>query len=397
MQRVFRCDRGQLSKATRTDAGYLRCPGVITRTGVFEYRLPDGTTRRELRLPEEVFDAASVASFDLAPLTNDHPPERLLTPDNTRLRQVGTVANLAPDGSVLGADVQITDADAIASVEAGKRELSCGYTAELEPVAGVTDGIDGVADGLRYDAIQRCIRGNHVAIVDEARAGDMARLKLDSADAVCVAQLTQKEPAMATVKIDGVTYEAPDQTAELLSKLAGERDQARADATKAEQAAAAATKAADEATARADMAEEKAADAEKQLAEAEAAADEKTAEAVGARLELERLAGELMPDADVSAMSVDDIRKAIIMAASADADACAEKMDGKSADYIAARFDAAVEVLREKAKAKSDDTDADAGAAAVRAAAASADVKADASDAARKAMIENQTNAWTAN
>lgn len=34
-----------------TDEGYLVDHPIVTRCGIFEYKNPDGTTRRELRLP----------------------------------------------------------------------------------------------------------------------------------------------------------------------------------------------------------------------------------------------------------------------------------------------------------------------------------------------------------
>ena len=36
---------------------------ILTRVGIFEYRRPDGSIRRELRLPEEVFAPESLASY----------------------------------------------------------------------------------------------------------------------------------------------------------------------------------------------------------------------------------------------------------------------------------------------------------------------------------------------
>ena len=182
MEQVRRWDAGSVGEVERTDQGYLRCPATITRTGVFAYQQPGGKVRRELRLPAEVFDAAAMRSFGLAPLTNGHPPV-MLSARNTARYQVGSVVEPRQDGDHVAAYVQITDADAIAEAEAGRRQLSCGYTCDLETCAGVTDGSDGVPAGLHYDAIQRNIRGNHVALVDKARAGSTVQLRLDGADA----------------------------------------------------------------------------------------------------------------------------------------------------------------------------------------------------------------------
>ena len=182
METVRRWDAGSVGTVERTDQGYLRAPATITKTGVFAYRLPGGKVRRELRLPDEVFREDTLASFGLSPLTNGHPPV-MLNARNTARYQVGSVVEPRRDGNHVEAYVQITDADAIEAAEAGRRQLSCGYHCDLEPGAGVTSGIEGVPDGLHYDAIQRNIRGNHVALTDQGRCGKSVQLRLDSADA----------------------------------------------------------------------------------------------------------------------------------------------------------------------------------------------------------------------
>ena len=62
------------------------------------------------------------------------------------------------------------DGTAIKDYEGGKRELSLGYTADVEMVSGFTNR------GEQYDAIQRNIRVNHVALVDQGRANQELRI-----------------------------------------------------------------------------------------------------------------------------------------------------------------------------------------------------------------------------
>jgi hypothetical protein len=134
-------------------------PAALSRTGVQEYRRADGTTIREYRPHEEVFHKDAIASFENAPLTIGHVTE--VNPDNWGGCAVGQVIG-APkqDGNFMSAETQIMRADAIKRVESGElRELSCGYEVEIDPTPGVTP------DGERYDAIQRSIRGNHVALL----------------------------------------------------------------------------------------------------------------------------------------------------------------------------------------------------------------------------------------
>lgn len=176
MANVYRLDRGELQKPTKMSNGWMRIDGRITRTGVFTYRLPGGKVRRELRLPDEVFKTDAMQSFALVPVTDEHPPA-MLDANNTKDYARGSVAGtLRKDGEFVAGELLITDAALIKKLEDGKaREISCGYNCDLDETPGVT------SDGLRYDAIQRNIRGNHVAIVPKGRAGPEARVRMDGA------------------------------------------------------------------------------------------------------------------------------------------------------------------------------------------------------------------------
>src|SRR5262249_46303425 len=123
----------------------------------------------------EVLSAESLASYVLRPITNDHPANQVVTPRNARALQIGTVGENVradSDGSHVRAMVMITDAAAIADMSAGKLELSAGYRAEV-------DETPGTFEGKPYDAVQRNIRCNHVALVNSGRAGPTVRLRLD--------------------------------------------------------------------------------------------------------------------------------------------------------------------------------------------------------------------------
>lgn len=174
----YRVDRGTLKPPVRRADGSILVEGVITRSGVFEYMNPDGSIRREYRPPEEVFKADSVSSVALLPVTNDHPGE-LLTSANTRDHIVGmTGADPRQDADHLVASMVVFDSEAIADIEAGKQELSCGYQVAMDETPGITP------DGERYDSVQRKISYNHVAIVKSGRAGDKARIRMDAAHMV---------------------------------------------------------------------------------------------------------------------------------------------------------------------------------------------------------------------
>ncbi|TXH43611.1 MAG: DUF2213 domain-containing protein [Desulfurellales bacterium] len=208
--RVLRLDNSSpLSKPVRLPNGFVRAEGYLTRSGIFVYRDGLGNTVRELRPPEEVFHPDSLASFALVPVTNDHPSE-MLTADNAKQYAVGSVSeSVVPEGDKVRASLMITDAAAIEALDAGKSELSCGYTADVEFSPGVWNG-------QPYDAVQRNIRGNHVALVDAGRAGPACSIRMDAAGAA--QEITMNEVVM--LELGGAQYSVPaDLAAELVKML----------------------------------------------------------------------------------------------------------------------------------------------------------------------------------
>jgi hypothetical protein len=224
------------SPFVRTAEGFLKGRAIVTSVGVFEYANADGSSQFELRLPEEVFAYDSIESLKLKPLANDHPKE-IVTPENIKKYQVGSLGDNPgsitgsfngcgcfvntddrTDGMHLAIDMIINDAGTIQDVLNGKQELSCGYTCDLEES-------EGRWCGVHYDFIQRRIRYNHVAIVDEARAGDAARIRLDSKDAVLVKNIKEDNMAavMKKITLDGIEYEAE---AKILETLVTEKKRA---------------------------------------------------------------------------------------------------------------------------------------------------------------------------
>lgn len=330
---------GELAKPVKTPEGWLEVEGVITRTGVFLYRNADGSERRELRLDEEVFHPDSLKSFGLRPVTDDHPPE-FLTAENTRRYAVGAVSEtIRRDGKHMRAKMLITDADAVAHLETKKKlQLSGGYVCELEFKPGKTP------EGEHYDAIQRKIRGNHVALVEVGRAGPEARVRMDASDAVMVATGGEKAPPQPevkkmgtkTIRHDGVSYELSEQGAELVEKL---RADAAAATTKHETELKAAKDNASALQAKLDAAT---ADLEKEKkAHADAVKPEKLREMISARVQLETMArAHLEEGVKLDSMKDDEIRAALIKVAYP-----SRKLDGKDASYVQAMFELAVEKL----------------------------------------------------
>lgn len=173
LRNVFRLDSLPLNQTYYTAEGYLVDRPIVTSTGIFEYLNPDGTVRRELRLPEDVFDPESLKSYKGKPVIITH-DAGLINKDNVGEEEIGTILSEGyRSGNDVRAEIVIHDTDKMKS--AGFKELSLGYNLDL-------DKTPGTWQGQHYDAIQRNIRINHLALVREARAGEQARLNIDSRD-----------------------------------------------------------------------------------------------------------------------------------------------------------------------------------------------------------------------
>lgn len=160
----------------KTPEGYLICvDSVLARTGKQTYRRDevfhdsDDTEIEVDRKPEEVFSEQTLASFENKPITVEH-PDCDVTCENYKDYAVGFVRDVKR-GTVDGQDVilgtlVIQDAKTIDEIEAGEHvELSCGYDCDIKD---------------EENPQQRNIRGNHVALCEQGRAGN-ARI-VDTAD-----------------------------------------------------------------------------------------------------------------------------------------------------------------------------------------------------------------------
>jgi hypothetical protein len=367
---------------TRTTEGFLTGRAIVTSIGVFTYRNADGSTSRELRLPEEVFSTESLASMKLKPVTNDHPTEKV-TPANAKELAVGNLGSnpssttqeydwngkytpleKLTDGLHVAIDMTINQEPAIEDVLNGKRALSMGYECEIEKAD------EGAAWlGMAYDSIQRNIRYNHCAIVDEARAGDAARIRLDgkdveagntflgihldSGDAVRVDinpsgetggdQAHYQEVKTMKYRLDnGMEYDAPEgfvQAYVSMKEKADSADKALSKEREDHKAALSQLEAErDPAKDRADKAE---AEAKKAKEDAAVSPDRVRAAAkeMAALYDAADRAGVEVKD-DMADL---DIKKAVITAVFPKAD-----LKDKDAAYISARYDSALEMLENR-------------------------------------------------
>lgn len=217
-------DKATISDASlrRTADGYLVAEVPVARTGIQDYAgrevgRPDMSRVRVYRPPSEVFADEAIASMAHKPVTDDHPTSGV-TPASWRRDARGwtgeTVRKDEANGIVY-VPMLFADAGAIAQIDKGKREVSCGYGCELDWTPGVTD------NGEPYDAMQRAIRINHIALVSRGRAGPSFRVG-DSWQPFD----EHKEPLVATktITFDGLPVEVTDAGEAVIRKLEGVRD-----------------------------------------------------------------------------------------------------------------------------------------------------------------------------
>ena len=159
----------QLSKHRyKTPEGYLICvDAILARTGKQTYKhnqvyadSDDDITDVEVdRKDTEVFSNEAIASFENKPITIEH-PDVPITPENHKDYSVGFVRDVkrgtVGNKNVLVGNVVITDAKAIEAIEDGLDFLSCGYDCDITQ--------DDKPE-------QTNIRGNHVALCSNPRAG----------------------------------------------------------------------------------------------------------------------------------------------------------------------------------------------------------------------------------
>lgn len=206
-----RCDKGvpvqrsdritftaaELPAKRAAPGGAWDLAGVFARDGIQEYEDEQGRPLREARPRSEV--AKSAAAMRGLVVTLQHPGDGPdpdggageVTTENARDLWHGQVLEATadwPTAGLLGGWVRACTGALLLALAAGTVECSVGYTAvlrdpldpeiahlvaELGPEPGVTH------DGQRYDFIQTEITPNHLAVVDLARAGHVARLRTD--------------------------------------------------------------------------------------------------------------------------------------------------------------------------------------------------------------------------
>lgn len=189
----------------------------ISRVGVFPYLgrsigAPDPQKIYMVFRPEEVLsDPECVESFKLLPIIDDHEmlgsPDAGFTPAEKKGVHGSTGETVYYKDGELRSTLKIFSETMADLIESGKRDLSLGYRCAYEQSSGSFQG-------KPYEYIQRNMRGNHLALVDEARC-DVAvldhQITFDSLD------IKGKDPLMNEEQ-KPAEKPAGDQTNEALTK-----------------------------------------------------------------------------------------------------------------------------------------------------------------------------------
>ena len=385
---VFRVDRlGPVHcDKTRTDGvlaeltpeGFLRCEAMLTRIGVFDYEDAEGNSWGEFRDASEVFAGDSLDSFRMVVITDDHPAD-MVSAENVKDVQVGHVgSDVRRDGDHVRASLLITDTKIIRSIQDGKVELSCGYFAQVVQDAGVAP------DGTPFTSRQTKIRGNHLALVEQGRAGPSCRLLLDSGDAITKQDIRMPKKKKSTedkkdarVIVGGAEFDVPDEVAEALGEMTEKLEEQAAELARmkepaAEEPAEDAEEAEIEIEAKAEETEEVAeADEDPMKTDAKTKAKQDAMQAridsLEAKLEASNKTEDARIDARVSlvttcrkvlgadfktdSVSEIDLQKAIVVHCTP---SMKTKLDGKSADYVRAAYEMALDAESKRVDSSAD-------------------------------------------
>lgn len=334
--------------------GFMSMMANLTRTGIFVYQKisPDGTVEivRQFR-PAEEHSEEMLATLANLPLTNTH-PEELVRPENASDLIVGMTSDtpkkvMAPiqntdseNEEFIQQKVTVFDADTIDDIkERRKTKISLGYLCDLEMTAGVYKGI-------QYDAIQRNIRVNHVSLVRHARGGENCKvLAKDGTEEVLnldgLTDLKDNHKGDENVKVfnhDGKEYKVEDSVFELLTSFKTNLDSAEGSVSSKQ-------KEIDKLSAQKDdlqsklktQQENQDADDFRNAVKARVGLESKASKVLGESVNLDSLA-----DKEVKVKVISKLRPSI-------------SLDGKSDDYINARFD----IVMEDYNADGDNSDSD--------------------------------------
>ena len=203
-----------MSRREITDEGFLKVPAKVARVGNQKYLAAElGLTDRNPndivivhRPPEEVFKKESLDSYKDKDITIQH-PKNFVDAETYKNTSVGhvTAQGVKVDDEWVETTLLVKDKYAIDRINNGLCEVSVGYSVDYKAQ-------DGVWKGEEYELVQTNIKVNHVALVDNARAGKEARIYDNEINKT-------KVNIMTKVKLDSITVDVNDSDVNAIKNL----------------------------------------------------------------------------------------------------------------------------------------------------------------------------------
>ena len=193
----------------------------LSKVGVFDYSgamigAEDKSKIYKVYRPaKELSSKECIDSFKLLPFVDDH---TMLGKDATPAEQKGVQGVIGEDvyfkDGVLYGNIKVFSEALKSKIENGKIELSCGYRCSY-----VFE--EGTFEGKKYEAIQKDIRGNHLALVNEGRMGkevsvlDSMVFTLDGKEIIMEEEIKKLQAALSalTEKVNALTKDADEKKA----------------------------------------------------------------------------------------------------------------------------------------------------------------------------------------
>lgn len=331
--KLQRYDRSLINDYAETPEGYLTVRVPITRPGVFPYARQDGTVQMEAKLPDEIFSDRTMHSARSKPITDEHPNEPV-TLDNYHAYAKGmSHTDAHVEDLKLYVSMTITDKDLIQKVYDGKREISIGFMSDIVAEAGTYNG-------QPYEYVQRNIEINHIAIVDQGRAGPEVAIRSDSDAWQIDSDDNKGGTTLVKYKINGKEYEIDPAVKAHIESLAASKDDEEEEENNPKDKKKKAD-ALDALQGRFDALEVKLLNTQQELAneKAKRVSEDELDKKVEERVQLISTSKPLLGDSfDFTGKTEREIKEAVIATTKQDF-----KGDGKSDDYINAFFDVTIE------------------------------------------------------
>ncbi|MFF3704702.1 DUF2213 domain-containing protein [Pseudomonas qingdaonensis] len=320
------------SNVRRTADGYLVAEARVARTGIQDYLgteidpdnehgLRDKPIVKVYRPESSVFHKDAMQSYAYRPMTNGHPGGEGVNAKNWKDHAIGqTGGEVVRDGEFVKVPLVLMDAKAIEDYEAGKRELSMGYGAEVVFQDGKTP------DGEHFDVYLGPMKMNHLSLEHRARGGEKLRIGDKQPTPTGGHDMAD---ALRKFLVDGISIDVTEQGAQALEKLTKQLADAGINVQQLKDAHATALAAKDNELAKKD--------AEIDGLKSKQLSDADIDKRVQARADLISKAKSIA-DADYTGKGDAEIRKAVVIAKLGDA-----AIAGKTEAYIDARFDLLLE------------------------------------------------------